>query len=182
MQRCIINNYTVSGFWKSWHSSLNLWIVKYIYIPMGGSKRKWLSVWFIFGFIALWHDLMWRWMAWALLNCLLFIGEIVVTEYVSRIAFIQHIKQISNHRFKPYYNILTAGASTVIMVGLILTNLAIMFGFRDSYKFVDRVYNNADGPFLVFASFVIMFVIAEIAMWVRERERVATINKTVLLL
>lgn len=64
MNRCVNNNYLVSDFWRSWHRSLYLWILKYLYIPLGGSKSKVWSVWIIFTFIALWHDLWWRWLAW----------------------------------------------------------------------------------------------------------------------
>ena len=28
MVRCMANNYSVSGFWRSWHRSYNLWIVR----------------------------------------------------------------------------------------------------------------------------------------------------------
>jgi D-alanyl-lipoteichoic acid acyltransferase DltB (MBOAT superfamily) len=172
MTHCIINNTTVSGFWRSWHSSLNIWIVKYIYVPMGGSKRKFLSVWLIFGFIALWHDLMWRWLAWAFLNCLLFLGEIFVENVIAQTDVIQHLKQISDHRFKPYYNILTASVSTITMFGMVIANLAIMHGFMDSFAFIKRVYWNDDGIFMFLASFILAFTTAEVVLWNRERRKV----------
>lgn len=28
MVRCMANNYSCSGFWRSWHRSYNLWIVR----------------------------------------------------------------------------------------------------------------------------------------------------------
>ncbi len=28
MVRCMANNYSASGFWRSWHRSYNLWIVR----------------------------------------------------------------------------------------------------------------------------------------------------------
>ncbi len=169
MTRCIINNTTVSSFWKGWHSSLNLWIVKYIYVPMGGAKRKFVSVWFIFSFIAMWHDLEMRWMAWAMINCLLFIGEIAITTFVPKIPLIQEIKQVSDHRFKPYYNILVASASTLCMVGMVVANLAIMFGFTDSFIFIKQVANG--GLFMAVASFLVMFSIAQIVLYNEERKR-----------
>lgn len=171
MPRCIINNHTISGFWRNWHSSLNVWIVKYIYVPMGGSKNKSLSIWIIFAFIALWHDLLWRWMAWAMMNCLLFVGEIIVNDILAKSPNIQRIKAISDNQFKPFYNLVTVGSSIFTMVGLIFANLAIMHGFGDSYKFIVRVYWNKDGPFLVLAGIVLMFAIAQVVLWIKERER-----------
>ncbi|CAM9625716.1 unnamed protein product, partial [Hapterophycus canaliculatus] len=36
MQKCMSNNYSVVGFWKGWHCSFNRWLVRYIFIPLGG--------------------------------------------------------------------------------------------------------------------------------------------------
>jgi protein-cysteine N-palmitoyltransferase HHAT len=37
MVRCMSNNYSALAFWRGWHRSFNRWIVRYIYIPLGGS-------------------------------------------------------------------------------------------------------------------------------------------------
>lgn len=47
----------LQGFWKSWHSSFNLWLVQYLYVPLGGNRCRTLNIWPIFLFVALWHDL-----------------------------------------------------------------------------------------------------------------------------
>jgi D-alanyl-lipoteichoic acid acyltransferase DltB (MBOAT superfamily) len=36
MQRCVSNNYSMQAFWRGWHRSFNRWLVRYIYIPLGG--------------------------------------------------------------------------------------------------------------------------------------------------
>lgn len=33
MVRCMVNNYSTMGFWRSWHRSYNLWTVRYVGIP-----------------------------------------------------------------------------------------------------------------------------------------------------
>ncbi|CAE8644847.1 unnamed protein product [Polarella glacialis] len=38
MARCMCNNYSVRGFWRGWHRSFNRWNVRYIFVPLGGSK------------------------------------------------------------------------------------------------------------------------------------------------
>lgn len=53
-------------------------LCRYLYVPLGGSRTQVISIWFIFTFIGLWHDLKTRWVAWALLNCVFFSLEIVV--------------------------------------------------------------------------------------------------------
>jgi D-alanyl-lipoteichoic acid acyltransferase DltB (MBOAT superfamily) len=47
----------VQGFWRGWHSSFNQWLVRYLYIPLGGSRRRAAIIWPIFFFVAVWHDL-----------------------------------------------------------------------------------------------------------------------------
>ncbi|CAJ1977516.1 unnamed protein product [Sphenostylis stenocarpa] len=77
MPKCINNCHNLEGFWKNWHASFNKWLVRYIYIPLGGSKKKLLNVWVIFTFVAIWHDLEWKLLSWAWLTCLFFIPELV---------------------------------------------------------------------------------------------------------
>ncbi|XP_074571099.1 membrane-bound O-acyltransferase gup1 [Curcuma longa] len=85
MPRCLNNCYDLETFWKSWHSSFNKWIVRYMYIPLGGSHRKLLNVWVIFTFVALWHDLEWKLLSWAWLTCVFFVPEIVIKSYISNV-------------------------------------------------------------------------------------------------
>lgn len=59
--------------WRLWHASLNLWSARYIYRPLGGRKRAWLSVPATFMFVAFWHDIRGfgdrpYWYVWAALN------------------------------------------------------------------------------------------------------------------
>ncbi len=53
------------GFWRSWHASYNRWLVRYMYVPLGGAAWRAVNVWLIFSFVALWHDLEWRLLGWA---------------------------------------------------------------------------------------------------------------------
>ena len=70
------NNYSALGFWRAWHRSYNLWIVRYLYVPLGGSRRLAATSILIFTFVALWHDLSPRLLAWGWLAALLFLPEI----------------------------------------------------------------------------------------------------------
>jgi D-alanyl-lipoteichoic acid acyltransferase DltB (MBOAT superfamily) len=65
------------GFWRNWHASYNLWLVRYMYVPLGGSRRRAVNAWLVFTFVALWHDLEWRLLGWAWLMSLLFAPELV---------------------------------------------------------------------------------------------------------
>ncbi|XP_057544578.1 membrane-bound O-acyltransferase gup1 isoform X2 [Amaranthus tricolor] len=78
MPKCINNCHNLESFWKSWHASYNKWLVRYIYIPLGGARTKLLNVWVIFTFVAIWHDLEWKLLSWAWLTCIFFIPEILL--------------------------------------------------------------------------------------------------------
>ncbi|CAL0318088.1 unnamed protein product [Lupinus luteus] len=78
MPKCINNCHSLEGFWKNWHASFNKWLVRYMYIPLGGSQKKLLNIWVIFTFVAIWHDLEWKLLSWAWLTCIFFIPEMVL--------------------------------------------------------------------------------------------------------
>jgi len=70
------NNYSALGFWRAWHRSYNLWIVRYLYIPLGGARRLAATSILIFTFVALWHDLSPRLLAWGWLAALFILPEV----------------------------------------------------------------------------------------------------------
>ena len=79
-RNCIYGRQTLplfQGFWRNWHASFNRWLVRYVYVPLGGAAWRAANVWLIFGFVALWHDLEPRLLGWAALTCLLFAPELV---------------------------------------------------------------------------------------------------------
>ncbi|KAF8517669.1 MBOAT, membrane-bound O-acyltransferase family-domain-containing protein [Hysterangium stoloniferum] len=81
MVRCMANNYSTVGFWRSWHRSYNLWLLRYIYIPIGGARQALLSTLLVFTFVALWHDLSFRLLTWGWLVSLFIIPELAARWY-----------------------------------------------------------------------------------------------------
>ena len=61
MQRCAHHNHSVLGFWKYWHTSFNHWNMKYMFIPLGGSRssvfigQRVLNIALVFVFTCTWH-------------------------------------------------------------------------------------------------------------------------------
>ena len=80
------NNYTVSGFWRGWHASFNKWLVRYIYVPLGGRERKALNAGAVFLFVALWHELSLSLLAWGGLNALFMACESAARRAIARSA------------------------------------------------------------------------------------------------
>ena len=70
------NNCSLEQFWRGWHSSFNKWIVRYMYRPLGGRETRVWSIWPIFLFVAIWHDIEMKLMVWGLMNSFFFVLEV----------------------------------------------------------------------------------------------------------
>lgn len=81
MHRCMSNNYSAAGFWRSWHRSYNRWLIRYMYIPLGGSQRRLISMPIIFTFVGFWHDRSFTLLAWAWLIILFLLPEGLATAF-----------------------------------------------------------------------------------------------------
>ncbi|PLN81776.1 putative glycerol:H+ symporter [Aspergillus taichungensis] len=98
MVRCVSNNYSGFAFWRAWHRSFNRWIIRYIYIPLGGGRRpsgggdsakppsplastarQIFNFLVVFTFVALWHDINLRLLMWGWLITLFILPEAIAT-------------------------------------------------------------------------------------------------------
>ncbi|TPX52492.1 hypothetical protein SeMB42_g01399 [Synchytrium endobioticum] len=88
MVRCMSNNYSGIGFWRSWHRSYNRWLIRYVYVPLGGNKTGvigyLINSFIIFTFVAIWHDRELKLLAWGWLIVLFFIPEIIATRVFAK--------------------------------------------------------------------------------------------------
>lgn len=55
-------------------------MVRYIYVPLGGSKRPVLSTLVVFTFVALWHDLSFTLLAWGWIVSLVVLPEMIAAR------------------------------------------------------------------------------------------------------
>lgn len=59
---------SIAEFWKRWHITLTRFFTKYVYIPLGGSRRKLprvlLNVMIVFFLSGLWHGAGWTFVVW----------------------------------------------------------------------------------------------------------------------
>ena len=69
----------IRDFWKRWHVSLTKFLTKYIYIPLGGSRKgKWftcLNTLIVFLISGIWHGANWTFIVWGILHGLLMIFD-----------------------------------------------------------------------------------------------------------
>lgn len=63
---------SIRDFWKRWHISLTGFLTKYIYIPLGGSRKgkiyTYLNTLIVFGISGLWHGANWTFILWGILH------------------------------------------------------------------------------------------------------------------
>lgn len=65
-------SFTILEFWKRWHLTLTRFFTKYIYIPLGGSRRGKIRTYFnvliVFLISGIWHGANWTFIIWGFLH------------------------------------------------------------------------------------------------------------------
>ncbi|KAK4688045.1 membrane-bound O-acyltransferase GUP1 2, partial [Tremellales sp. Uapishka_1] len=162
MIRCIINNYSTLGFWRSWHRSFNLWTIRYIYIPVGGSKNIIPATLLVFTFVALWHDLSFKLLAWGWLISLFIIPEIVAKRVVPFEKY--------GHTYW-YRHVAAAGGVINVWLMMAANLIGFVLGIDGMKHFVWELTSTRAGlGFMAFA-FVVIFISTQVLFEYREEER-----------
>lgn len=77
---------SVTDFWDRWHMTLTRFFTKYVYIPLGGSRkgkiRTYLNVLIVFFVSGIWHGANWTFIRWGLLNGVANVVDKMVGRYL----------------------------------------------------------------------------------------------------
>eukprot|EP00667_Euglena_gracilis_P006672 EG_transcript_6729 len=139
MTRCLATNYSVKEFWRSWHHSYNVWLLRYMYIPLGGSRRRLLNSFIIFNFVAIWHDLDWRLLHWAWGIVLILVPETALTWLFSG-------PRLLAVRGSPYYrHLCTFGWSCNIWLLVFANLVGFTYGVHGLHLLLDSFWQHFDG-------------------------------------
>ena len=80
---------SIRDFWKRWHISLTKFLTKYIYIPLGGSRKgkllTYVNTMIVFIISGLWHGANWTFLLWGILHGLLMVFDRVFEKQESRV-------------------------------------------------------------------------------------------------
>lgn len=167
MLRCMNNNFSALQFWRSWHRSFNKWVVRYIYIPLGGSKNRVLASLCVFTFVAIWHDIELKLLIWGWMIVLFLIPEIFLSSFTYKLL---------GHKPKVYR--LVTGAGCVVNVWLMM--IANIFGFclgqDGTKKFLNDLFYTMNGLIFFVISSGCLFIAIQIMFEIREQEKRAGIN------
>merc|ERR1712154_454763 len=132
---------SIIGFWKYWHSSFNLWNIRYIYIPMGGHCkgthseyqhiRKFRNIICVFAFTTLWHgDFELKLLIWGSLMALLIIPETLIKNYYYHTSNALIAKCRNNQRLNRYIHALGA------VINILMLFIANLIGFGPGLEMV----------------------------------------------
>eukprot|EP01062_Namystynia_karyoxenos_P026982 TRINITY_DN20811_c0_g1_i1.p1 TRINITY_DN20811_c0_g1~~TRINITY_DN20811_c0_g1_i1.p1 ORF type:complete len:646 (+),score=172.40 TRINITY_DN20811_c0_g1_i1:79-1938(+) len=164
MTRCMNNNYTVAGFWRNWHRSFNRWIVRYMYIPMGGRRRRFLSIWPIFLFVAFWHDMELHLLAWGVLMAAFMLPEMAAGAYFGDPRRAAWLRQLPGGKY------LRAAGGTLNISLLIVANLVgFGLGTGNTQELVETALSSG-GLMLIGFTFVEFFCATCLMLEVRQWE------------
>ena len=164
MRRCMLNNYTISGFWKGWHASYNRWLIRYLFIPLGGSRvgmlRQIGNIFVVFTFVAVWHDRSMQLLSWGWLFVLFMAAELMGKK-VGSIMFRGSEGDTSSWRHA------VAFVGTINISALLFTNL---IGFAYSIEGMKKVIRVMDAYDVFGVSlFLVFFYVA--VHWMQEWRR-----------
>ncbi|KAJ5963035.1 Membrane bound O-acyl transferase MBOAT [Penicillium viridicatum] len=172
MVRCMSNNYSTLAFWRGWHRSLNRWIVRYIYVPLGGNGdrkvKTMVNVLVVFTFIALWHDINLRLLAWGWLTTLF-----ILPEVIAMIIFPKYKWKDWPETFRILCGI---GAVGNILMMMVASLVGFVMSVDDVKQMVKGIFAGWSNAGFVTAAVMCLFVSAQIMFEHRKGEKRQGIN------
>ncbi|KAL8693915.1 MAG: hypothetical protein Q9218_001329 [Villophora microphyllina] len=173
MVRCMSDNYSTLAFWRGWHRSFNRWIVRYIYIPLGGSggpgthgqwgkARAVVNMLVVFTFVALWHDIQLKLLVWGWL-----ITFFVLPEVLAGYAFPK--RKWQNHK-DAYRVICGIGAVGNILMMMAANLVGFAVGLDGLKGLVQGIVGSYSGLVFLVTACGALFVGAQVMFELREHE------------
>ncbi|KAI5467613.1 MBOAT, membrane-bound O-acyltransferase family-domain-containing protein [Mariannaea sp. PMI_226] len=171
MVRCVSNNYSTQLFWRAWHRSYNRWLIRYIFVPLGGSSfRNWRAIvksittyLLIFTFVALWHDIKLRLLIWGWLIVLFMLPEWIAGSLFPR-------RRWENH--PTAYRMLCCVGSVANVLMMISANLVgFALGLDGLQTIFHSILHDWSGVIFLISSCGCLFVGIQVMFEIRESER-----------
>lgn len=169
---------SIIDFWKRWHMTLTRFFTKYVYIPLGGSRkgviRTYVNVLITFLVSGLWHGANWTFIFWGALNGignaierLNFVDKIlskiprcirvVCTFILTSFAWSIFRSEDMDQAFHVWYRVFHGGA------GDIISKITNMFNDQLEVRILERLGLGdviANYPSLVLLLFVLIVLLA----------------------
>ncbi|KAK4459602.1 putative glycerol transporter protein [Cladorrhinum samala] len=176
MLRCVSNNYSTLSFWRGWHRSYYRWLLRYIYIPLGGTSfrstvdaiRSVVTYLVVFTFVALWHDIKLNLLIWGWLIVIFFLPEIAASY-----AFPRKKWESSPGAYRVLCGV--GGVLNVLM--MMAANLVgFAFGLDGLQSIVKGIFRDYSGITFLITACCCLFVGIQIMFEIRQSELRRGIN------
>ncbi|CAL3972291.1 unnamed protein product [Diplocarpon coronariae] len=170
MLRCLSDNPSTVAFWRGWHRSYNRWLVRYIYLPMGGvSSRTWTSTIMsivnyalVFTFVALWHDISLNLLIWGWLVVLFMIPEVVAGMVFPRKRWEKNLTA---------YRVLCGFGAVANLMMMMMANLVgFAVGVDGLKSIISGIFRDFSGIAFLITAWGVLFVGIQVMFEVRESE------------
>jgi D-alanyl-lipoteichoic acid acyltransferase DltB (MBOAT superfamily) len=165
MTRCMSNNRSLEAFWRGWHSSYNKWLVRYIYRPCGGRASRLWSVWVIFLFVALWHDIELKLLLWGLLNAFFLVVEV----YAKHVAATSTVMQSLPASLLQMVAVLSGSTYILVLIAVNLIGYSVGMG---SITVVMQKVLTYEGAQVLVVSYYFLCVGVKLMMFIEELREV----------
>lgn len=160
MIRCVDNNYSALAFWKGWHRSYNKFVVKYVYIPLGGASNRILASLAVFTFVAIWHDIELRLLLWGWLIVLFLLPEYFISN---------HFRQYESQWW--YRHVCAIGGVVNIWLMMVANLYGFALGHDGIKKLFGEMFSTWNGfGFLILAN-ISLFIAVQVMFEIREEEK-----------
>ncbi|KAI9760797.1 MAG: hypothetical protein M4579_001427 [Chaenotheca gracillima] len=173
MVRCMSDNYSAMAFWRGWHRSYNRWIVRYIYVPLGGSDpsggrgllgkiRAVANFLIVFTFVALWHDIQLQLLIWGWLVSLFVVPEVVAGMIFPKRKWLAHPEV--------YRIICGIGAVGNILMMMAANLVGFAIGLDGLRGLVHGIVGSYSGLLFLVAACCALFTGTQVMFEIREDE------------
>ncbi|KAG8625457.1 hypothetical protein KVT40_007208 [Elsinoe batatas] len=167
MVRCMSDNYSTLAFWRGWHRSFNRWIVRYIYIPLGGSSggrvRGIANFLVVFTFVAVWHDINLRLLMWGWLITLFVLPEVVAGMLFPKRKF--------KGREDFYRRLSGVGAVANVLMMMAGNSVGFALGLEGTVELAKGVVGDVGGVVFFVTACAVLYVGVQVMFEHREAEK-----------
>ncbi|NBC56695.1 MAG: MBOAT family protein [Bacteroidetes bacterium] len=122
---------SIQDFWRRWHISLSTWFRDYLYIPLGGNRKRryrtYFNLFIVFFVTGLWHGAAWNFVVWGLFH-----GFFLILERL-------YLNKVFKHIWSPLLHLYSL---MVVILGWVLFRAN---NFNDAKMFYNKLFLYTEG-------------------------------------